>query len=191
MFAEKTRSFAANSIFPSLFLGALACVLAEAWVAQLGGSWQAHLVFGMPGMSLSALACNRARVHWSAGTRRPPVGVRDFAWCLCLFATGILVALCVASVFLLGIVAVLIYLVPWAKVPVCRTRFVASSMVTLAGALACLALYGKALYGLHYAVAAWVVSTPSMLMMFLVLAALPASYRLGEPSPDPLFAPGS
>jgi uncharacterized membrane protein len=99
---------------------------------------------------------------------------------LLLFGTGIVVAGSASSVVLLSIVASLSYLVPWARIPVCRNRFVASSSVTLAGAIACLVFYGKSVAPLHYLVAAWMFTVASMMMTFLVVASLPYGYRVRE-----------
>jgi hypothetical protein len=198
---EKTRRIAANSIFPSLFLGAFGLVLTQAWAAQMSGSWQLHAILGIPGIALLGLTFYRARLHWAAGIaempertggRRLPVSTRDFVWYFLLFGTGIVIALSAASAFLLGIVASLMYLVPWAKIPVCRTRFIASSIIMLAGAVAWLALYGKPAHPLHYVVAAWMVLIPPMMMQFFVLVSLPEGYRMREPAQvkNPNLHPG-
>jgi hypothetical protein len=189
MMDEKTKRFAANSMFPSLIFGALGLILAQAGVAQLGGSWPTYVILGIPGLTLSGLALYRARLHWSAGMagmpggaggRRPPFRIRDLGWYLLLFGTGIVVAGSASSVVLLSIVASLSYLVPWARIPVCRNRFVASSSVTLAGAIVCLVFYGKSVAPLHYLIAAWMFTVASMMMTFLVVASLPYGYRVRE-----------
>lgn len=74
MMDEKTKRFAANSMFPSLIFGALGLILAQAGVAQLGGSWPTYVILGIPGLTLSGLALYRARLHWSAGTAGMPGG---------------------------------------------------------------------------------------------------------------------
>jgi hypothetical protein len=188
MTGEKTRRFAANSIFPSLFLAAFGWVLVQAWVVQTGGPWWLHAVFGIPGLTLSGLVLRRARLHWSAGIvdkgeRRLSFNSPDFVWYLLLFGTGIVIALFASSALLLGFVTAMTYLVPWAKIPVCRARFIVSSIITLAGAIALLALYGKPAYPFHYLVAAWTVSSAPMLMFVLVLFSLPTGYRMREPAP--------
>lgn len=189
---EKTRRFAANSLFVSLFLAVFGLALAQAGVAKMSGSLLAHVLFGLPGIALSGLAFYRARLHWPArialapggsGDGRPPSGVRDLACYLLLFGTGIAVASLAEGVILLGIVAWLMYFVPWVKLPVCRKRFVPSSIVTVAGALAWLALYGKPVPPLDYVVAASIVSMPALTMQLLVLVSLPGGYRVRESGP--------
>lgn len=189
MMDEKTKRFAANTIFPSLIFGALGLILAQVGVAQMGGSWPSHVILGIPGVALSGLALYRARLHWSAGAagmpgqargRRLPFDIRDLAWYLLLFGTGIVVAGASGSVVLLGIVASLMYLTPWTRIPICRNRFVTSSIVTLAGAIACLAFYGKSVSPLHYLLAAWMSMVPAMMTSFLVVAWLPYGYRVSE-----------
>ena len=104
--SERTRWFAANGLFPSLFLG----------------------VFG---------------VAEGTSERRGSFDTAAFPWYLLLFAAGVLVALSTISAVLLGLVALLTYAVPWAKIPVCRARFIVSSIVMLAGAIGSLAVHGK------------------------------------------------
>jgi hypothetical protein len=199
MIDDKTKRFAANSIFPSLFLAAFGLVLAQAWVAQMSGSWRLRAILAIPGITLSGLAFYRARLHWSAriaerpermGDRRLSFNTRDVVGYLSLFGVGIVIALCAGSVLLLGIVVLLMYLVPWARIPVCRTRFIASSIITLAGAITWLVLYGKPVHPLHYVVAAWLVLIPPMMMLFLAMVSLPYGYRMREPARDANPSPG-
>lgn len=177
---ERSKRFAANSIFPSFFLGWFGLGLAQAWAAQMGGSWRVHAVLGIPGIVLSAVAFYRARLHGLAGVADLTFGIRDFAWYALLFGTGIVIALSTGSALLLGIAAALTYMVPWAKIPVCRTRFIASAITVLAGAMVWLSLYGKPAYPLHYALAAWIVLIPPMMMLLFVIVSLPAGYRMRE-----------
>jgi hypothetical protein len=187
MIDERTRQFAASSIFPSLFFGALGFVLTQAGVTRMSGSWVLHVVLGVPGITLSGLALYRARLHWGTGVRETTgqngsqkFSKREFAWCVLLFATGIVIAFSAGSFFLLGIAATLMYLVPWAKIPVCRTRFIVSSVTTLAGAIASLALYGNLGHPLYFVGAAWMVMIPAMTTTFLVVVSLPYGYRISE-----------
>lgn len=177
---ERTRRFAANSIYPSFFLGLFGLGLSQAWAAQVGGSWRFHAALGIPGLALSGLAFHRARLHWRAGAAGSPGLAHDFAWCLLLFGIGVLIALSTGRTLLLGIAAPLMYLVPWIKIPVCRTRFIASSIGMLAGALTWLVLYGKPVYPLHYALAAWIALFSPTMMLLLVMGSLPAGYRVRE-----------
>ena len=188
---EKTRRFAASSIFPSLFLSMVGLLVGQAGVARMSGSWVPHALFAVPGMVLAGLALYRARMHWSMGTAMPPgqdkgpdrsFDVRDGAWWVLLFGTGLVVALSAASVFLVGVVASLLYLVPWTAIPVCRTRFLASSMITLAGALAWLVLHGIPVPAPYYLAVAWMVTMPPTLATCLVLAVLPHDYRVRQPA---------
>jgi hypothetical protein len=189
MIDEKTRRFAANSIFPSFIFAAFGLVLVQVGLAKMSGSWQLHAIAGLPGLTLSGLALYRSRLHWSADIIPMRAGVerkrlssrfRDLAWYLLLFGTGVAAGLAARSAFLFGIAASLMYLVQWTKISVCRTRFIVSAIITLAGAFAWLALYGKPIYGLYYVVAAWMVLIPSMFMTLLVLVSLPHGYRVGE-----------
>jgi hypothetical protein len=189
--SERIRWFAANGLFPSLFLGVFGVFLAHVWGVRMGGSWQLHALLGIPGSALSVLVLYRARLHWSVGTvgmvegtseRRRSFHTAAFPWYLLLFAAGVLVALSTISAVLLGLAALLTYAVPWAKIPVCRSRFIVSSIVMLAGAIGSLAVYGKPVHPLHYLIAAWVVSFMSMIMLVAVLFSLPYGYRVREPA---------
>lgn len=188
---EKTRRFAAGSLFPSSFLAAFGVVMAQAGVARMGGSLLQHALVGIPGVALTGLALYRAKLHWSAGAAPTPrlegglvfpLNVRDFASCVLLFGTGIAVAFSANSALLLCIVVSLMYLVPWARIPVCRNRFISSSVITLAGAIAWLVLHGISIPPVYYLAEAWMVSLAPVLMMCMVLVSLPYAYRVRESS---------
>lgn len=101
---EKTRRFAANSIFPSFFCTVLGLVLSQAGAVQLHGSWGLHAFLGMPGLTLSGLLLFRARVHWTAADAgRPSRNTHVLGWYLLLLATGI----CIGILFSAGSVALL------------------------------------------------------------------------------------
>ncbi|MGZ5199309.1 MAG: hypothetical protein ACXWC4_06005 [Telluria sp.] len=180
---EKTRRFAANGLFPSSVYGGVGLLLAQIWAAQMHGSWQVHVFLAIPGLALTGLAVYRARLHWSAGRAGfPPLTIRSLLWYSLLFGfgvgTGVLVS--AGSVLLLGLVAALSYVLPWAKIPVCRDGFVVSSVITLVGALAWIAIYSRPGHPLHYIVAAWMVFIPAMFMQSLVLVSLDPGYRIPE-----------
>jgi hypothetical protein len=186
---EKTKRFAANSIFVSLIFGVLGLILAQAGVARMSGSWPTHVILGIPGLTLTGLALYRARLHWSAGItgmpaqagrRRLLFDIRDLAWYLLLFGIGIVIAQSASSALLFSIVASLMYLVPWARIPVCRNSFITSSTITLGGAIAYIALYGKSVSPMHYLLGAWMITVPVMMMSFLVVVSLPHGYRVRE-----------
>jgi hypothetical protein len=181
---EKTRRYAANSIFPSLFYAALGLVLAQVGAAQMHGSWGLHVFLGVPGLALSGLALFRARLHWSAASAgTPALCTRAFGWYLLLLVggacTGALVS--AGSVLLLGVVAALTYLLPWMKIPVCRSRFVMSSVAILAGAVAWVAIHGGPDQSMYFMMAAWMLYFPPMFMHLLVLVSLDRGYRTDEP----------
>lgn len=181
---EKSRLFAANGIFPSVFLSALGFVLAQIWLMQMRGSWQLHILLGVPGLCLLGLGLYRARLHWLAGqvgkSGRPAFRTRDALMYALIFGTGTCIGYLVSagSLLLLGIAGLLMYCVPWAKVPVCRDRFMMSSVVMLGGALIWLAFHSRPLHPLHYVVAAWAVTGPPAMMLVLVLASLGHGYRV-------------
>jgi hypothetical protein len=181
---EKSRRFAANSLFPTFFYGALGLVLAQVGAAQMHGSWRLHVFLGIPGIALSGLALFRARLHWSAASAgMPSLRPRALGWYLLLLATGAFIGVLVSagSVVLLGIVAALTYLLPWTKIPVCRAHFVVSSMTTLAGAVAWIAIDSSPTHSLYFMVAASMLYLAPMFMHFLVLASLDRGYRICEP----------
>jgi hypothetical protein len=97
---------------------------------------------------------------------------------LLLFGAGLVTAILVGSALLLGLVASLMYLVPWAKIPVCRSRFIGSIIIMLAGAIAGLSFDGTPAHPLHYVVAAWTALIFPMCMLLIVLVALPHHYRV-------------
>lgn len=180
---EKTKRYAANSIYPSLFYAALGLVLAQVGAAQMHGSWGLHFFLGVPGLALSGLALFRARLHWpTAGAGTSALRARAMGWYLLLLVagacTGALVS--VGSVMLLGVVAALTYLLPWMKIPVCRGRFVMSSVAILAGAVAWIVIYGRPAQSLYFMMAAWMLYFLPMFMHLLVLVSLDRGYRTHE-----------
>ena len=118
---EKTRRFSANSIFPTFFYAAFGLVLAQVGAARMHGSWSLHVLVGIPGLALSGLVLFRARLHWPAASagilelRAPALGCY-----LLLFVAGACAGALVStgSAMLLGMAAVLTYLLPWMKIPV-------------------------------------------------------------------------
>jgi hypothetical protein len=181
---EKSRRFAANSIFPSFFYAALGLVLAQAGAAQMHSSWRLHVFLAIPGVALSGLVLCRARLHWpESSPDMPSLGARALGWYLLLLTAGALIGVLVSagSVLLLGMVTALTYLLPWTKIPVCRARFVVSSVAILAGAVAWALIYGRPIQSLHFMIAAWMLFIPPMIMQFLVMASLERGYRIREP----------
>lgn len=184
MINEKSRRFAANSLFPTFFYVALGLVLAQVGAAQVHGSWDLHIFLAIPGITLLGLALYRARLHWSAATAgMPSLRARALGWYLLLFATGACVGVLASagSVLLLGMVAALTYLLPWTKVPVCRAQFMVSSVFVLAGAVAWIVIYSRPAHSLYFMVAAWMLYVPAMFMHILVLMSLDRGYRICEP----------
>lgn len=182
---EKTRRCAANSIFPSFFYAIFGLVLAQVGAAQVHGSWGLHVFLGVPGLTLSGLALFRARRHWPATAAMPSLRAHVFGWLLLLMVGAVIgVLACAGSVLLLSIVAALTYVVPWSKIPVCRARFVPSSMAFLAGAVASVALVvlgGRAIDPIHTMIAAWMLFAPPMSFHILILVSLDADYRIHAP----------
>ena len=181
---ENTKRFAANSLFPSFLYAALGLVLSQAGAVQVHGSWGLHVFLGLPGLTLSGLALFRARLHWpAAGAAMSPLRARVLGCYLLLLAAGACIGVLVSigSVLLLGITAALTYLVPWTKIPACRAGFVVSSVVTLAGAIACAVIYGKPVHPLYLMAFVWMLYVPPMLMQFVVMASLDRGYRIHGP----------
>jgi hypothetical protein len=180
---EKDKRFFANSIFPSFFYAALALVLGQVGAAQMHGSWGLRVFLGAPGLALSGLALFRARLHWPAvNGAMPSFHVRDLGWYIALFAVGVSIGVLVSkgTVMLLGVVAALTYLLPWTRIPVCREQFVVSSLVMLAGAVACGVTRGRPDQALNFMIAAWFMYIAPMCMHFLILASLDRGYRVQE-----------
>jgi hypothetical protein len=72
------------------------------------------------------------------------------------------------------------YLLPWTRIPVCRARFVVSSLVMLAGTIAWFAIHGRPVQSLYFMIAAWMLYFPSVSMSLLVLVSLDRGYRMRE-----------
>lgn len=181
---ERDKRFLANSIFPSFFYAMLALVLGQVGAAQMHGSWSLRIFLGAPGLVLSGLALFRARLHWPAVNAAMPLSnVRALGCYLVLLAAGVSIGVLVSqgSVLLLGTVAALTYLLPWSRLPVCRERFVVSSLVVLAGAVAWGVTRGRP-DGLYFMIAAWILCIAPMCMHFLLLASLDRGYRVQESS---------
>jgi hypothetical protein len=181
---DKTRRFAANSIFPSFFYAALGLVLGQAGASQMHGTWSLHVILGVPGLALSGLVLFRARLHWSAvSAGMPSLRARALGWYLLLFVAGACTGalVCAGSVMLLGMAAASTYLLPWTKIPVCRARFVMSSAAILAGAVTWVVIYSRPAQSLYFMIAAWMLYFAAMVMHLLVLVSLDRGYRTDEP----------
>jgi hypothetical protein len=180
---DKTKRFAATSIFPMFFCAALGLVLGQMGATQAHGSWVIHVSLGMPGLALSGLALFRARLHWIANAEPPTASSRSLRWYLVLFAAGACIGfvITIGAQVLLGAVAALSYLIPWPKIPVCRDRFVRSTVALLAGAVAWLTAVGTPSGFMYLTIAAWMFYLPSMAMYLLVLASLHYGYRMDGP----------
>ena len=177
---EKDKRFLANSIFPSFFYAALALVLGQVGAAQIHGAWGLRVFLGALGLTLSGLALFRARLHWPAvDAAMPSSRSRTLGWYLALLAAGVSIGVLVSegSVLVLGMVAALTYLLPWTRIPVCRDRFVVSSLVMLAGAIAWSVSRGGP-DPLHFMIAAWLLCIAPMCMHFLILVSLDRGYRV-------------
>lgn len=180
---EKSRRFAANSIFPLFFCSALGLVLSQAGAVRVHGPWGLHVFLGMPGLVLSGAALFRARRHWAAAADVPSVRTAALRWYVLLLATGVCIGALVSagSATLVGVVAALTFLLPWAKIPTCRVRFVWSSVAILSGAVAWVVAVGMPAQSLYLMIAAWMLYACSMVMYFLVLVSLDYGYRIGAP----------
>jgi len=179
---EKDKRFLANSIFPSFLWATLALVLSQVGAAQMHASWSLRVLLGAPGLALSGLALFRARLHWPAvDAATPSSHARALAWYLALLAVGASIGAVVskASVLLLGTVAALTYWLPWSRIPVCRDRFVVSSLVMLAGAIAWGVTRGRP-DPLYFMIAAWILCIAPMCMHVLIPASLDRAYRIRE-----------
>jgi hypothetical protein len=184
---EKNKRFLANSLFPSFFYAALGVVLTQAGAAQIHGSWGLHAFVGIPGLVLSGLALFRARLHWPAATTgMQPSRSRALGWGLLLVAAGASIGVLVSagSVLLVGMAVPFTYLLPWAKIPMCRRRFAVSSLAMLAGAIAWVVIRGRPAQPLYFMIAAWMLYLPPMCMHVLILVTLDRGYRIHE-SPFP------
>lgn len=180
---EKDKRFFANSIFPSFFYAVFAVVLGQVGAAQMHGSWRLRIFVGAPGFVLAGIALFRARLHWSAvNTTMPSLRARAFGWYLALLAVGASIGILIfsGSVLLLGVVAAITYLFPWTRIPVCRSQFVVSSLVMLAGAIAWGVIRGRPEQSLYFVIAAWILCIPPMCMQLLILASLDYGYRIHE-----------
>ena len=181
---EKSKRFAANSIFPTFFYGAFGLVLAQVGATQMHGSWGLHVFLGLPGLVLSGLTLYRARLHWPAASAgMPALRARALGGYLLLVVVGACMGALVSagSVMLLGMVASLTYLLPWMKIPVCRGRFIMSSMAILAGAVTWVAIYGRPDQSLYFIMAAWMLYSPALFIHLLVLVSLDRGYCTHEP----------
>lgn len=180
---DKTRRFAANSLFPSLFYAALGLVLVQVGVARLHGSWGLHIFLGAPALALSGLVLCRMRLHWGAGsTGMLPYRPRAMGWYLLLLAAGVVMGEMVSagSLLLLGVVAAFTYLLPWTKIPVCRGRAVASSLAMLAGAVFWVVIPGRQVQPVYFIRAAWMLYLPIMFLHILILVSLDRAYRIPD-----------
>lgn len=180
---EKNKRFFANSIFPSFFYAALAFVLGQVGAGQMHGSWGLRVFVGVPGLVLSGIALFRARLHWSAvNTTMPSSRARAFGWYLALLAVGVSIGILIfsGSVLVLGVVAAITYLFPWTRIPVCRSQFVVSSLVMLAGAIAWGLIRGSPDQSLYFMIAAWILCIPPVCMQLLIVTSLDYGYRIHE-----------
>ena len=181
---EKDKRLAANSLFPSFSYLVLALMLGQVGTARMHGSWGVHVFLGAPALVLLGLTTRRARLHWPAiNAATPSPRSHALGWYLVLIAEGVCVGVLVSSgsVLVLGTGATLAYLLPWTRIPSCRSRFVVSSLALLAGAVAWVAVQGALVQSLYFMIAGWILCLPPMFMHFLVLVSLDPGYRIDEP----------
>jgi len=181
---EKDKRFAANSLFPSFSYLALALMLGQVGTTRMHGSWGVHVFLGAPALVLLGLTFRRARLHWPAiNAATPSPRSHALGWYLVLLAAGVCIGVLVSSgsVLVLGTGATLAYLLPWTRIPLCRSRFVVSSLALLAGAVAWVVVQGALVQSLYFVIAGWILCALPMFMHFLVLVSLDRRYRIGEP----------
>jgi hypothetical protein len=177
---EKDKRFLANSIFPSFFYATLALVLGQIGAAQMHGAWGFRVVLGALGVVLPGLALFRARLHWPAANAAMPMSrAQALGWYLVLLALGVSIGVLFSegSAVLLGTVAALSYLLPWARIPVCRDRFVVSSLVMLAGAFAWSVTRSRP-DPLYCMIATWLLCITPVCMHVLILLSLDRGFRI-------------
>jgi len=163
-------------------MAVLASVLGQVGTAQMYASWRVHGVLIAPGLVLSGLSLYRARLHWPVvNIATPARNVRNVGWYILLFAIGTLlgVFISVGSALILGVAAPLLYLCPWMKIPVCRSKFVVSSLMLLDGAIASIVVFGRSIQSLYLMMFAWMLYLPPVFMHILLLLALDRRYRIG------------
>jgi hypothetical protein len=184
---EKLKQFAANSIFPSFFFALFGLVLTQVGAQQVKASLALHVYLGMPGLALSALVLYRARLHYPTSlvnmlSLRPHV----FGWhSLLLMIGGALIGQLAStgSALLVGMVALLAYLLSWKRIAACRVQFFGASVLLLAGAIGGLLLAGRSIPSLYFMIVGWILCVSAMSMYLFVLATLDRSYRIGRSNP--------
>jgi hypothetical protein len=180
--SDKTKRFAAGNIFPLFVCAVLGLALSQVGAVQMQGSWGVHVLLGLPGLVLSALALFRARLHWAAAFDMPSVQPRTLGSCLLLLATGVCIGalITVGSVTLVGVIAALSYMLPWARILPGRFRFMWSSVVVIAGAITWVVAIPVPGQSMYLMIAGWMLYLPSMFMYIFVLLSLDYGYRIGE-----------
>lgn len=126
----------------------------------------------------------RARLHWSAGSDSiPSLRAGALGWYLLLVAAGTEIGMLVSagSVLLVGMVGSLSYLLPWTKIPACRTQFVVSSVSMLTGAVAWIVMVDNPVQSFYFRIAACMLYLCAMFLYLFVLLSLNHDYRISPP----------
>ncbi|TFW29879.1 hypothetical protein [Massilia horti] len=153
----------------------------------------AHLLASVPALPLSAVSFRRCRLWWPSFDDPHDDGAKfnadrhflrdDLCPCSALVVTGAVLAFFVngGSIFLLGLVAGGISLVPWARIAFCNKHFFVSWTMLALGGAAVLIVGPRAQFPFQYVIGAWV-------LWFIALTQLLVTYR-GATKVDPSGPP--
>jgi hypothetical protein len=139
----RTRTYATNGLFAAFILALLGWGLAHAWAVQAGMDRLVHGLLSLPGLALCAVLLVRYARHWPARlvplyrSRRRGLAALAVATGAAgvLFFTGLALALAVVegSAVLLVLAALVLALLPWTRLSLCRDHFFLSTLIVGAG----------------------------------------------------------
>ena len=176
-----TRTYATNGLFAAFVLALLGWGLAHAWALQAGMDRLVHGLLSLPGLALCAVLLVRYARHWPARlvplyrSRRRGLAALAVAagGAALLFVTGVGLALAVVeeSALALVLVALVLALLPWSRLALCRDHFFLSAVIVGGGTVGGLGAAGYVLPQPQYATGALAcLCMASLATVFIALA---------------------
>jgi hypothetical protein len=177
----RTRTCATNGLFAAFVLALLGWGLAHAWAAQAGMDRLVHGLLSLPGLALCAVLLVRYARHWPArlvplyrNRRRGLAALAAAAGSggvLCATGVGLALAVVEGSPSLLVLAALVLAVLPWTRLSLCRDHFFLSALIVGAGTVGGLGAAGHVFPQPQYATGALAcLCMASLATVFIALA---------------------
>jgi hypothetical protein len=181
MHSARTRTCATNGLFGAFVLALFGAGLIQAMALQARAAALVHVVIAIPCATLLGVLLYRYTRHWPARVtplyrkkRRGPLPLAAGAALGygALFLVGIALAAAVAagSAVLLMLASLVVCILPWSRIPVCRNHFFVSAAFAGMGAVLWLTVSAAPLPPPYYAVGAlFCLCTSCLMTVFIIL----------------------